>query len=202
MHSAHELMTRWPALDVAAKRARLNNSLHLSPGIAEAVASSTALAERAASGLWRATPSVWSRDPATQKAIADRLGWMTSPMLMADSIDRLETFAAGVKRDGFTDVVLLGMGGSSLAPEVLRAVIGAAPGWPRLHMLDSTDPAAVRGVEPPPEQLLAELTAAGAHLASLNPIRDTLEDVFVKSVTAPDVLSASRGLDHGPGAAS
>ena len=154
MHSAHELMTRWPALDVAAKRARLNNSLHLSPGIAEAVASSTALAERAASGLWRARPSVWSRDPGTQKAIADRLGWMTSPMLMADSIDRLETFAAGVKREGFTDVVLLGMGGSSLAPEVLRAVIGAAPGWPRLHMLDSTDPAAVRGVETPPEHTL------------------------------------------------
>ena len=57
-------------------------------------------------------------------------------------------------------------------------------------------------LDPPPERLLAELTAGGAHLASLNPIRDTLEDVFVKSVTAPDVLSASRGLDHGPGAAS
>ena len=57
-------------------------------------------------------------------------------------------------------------------------------------------------LDPPPERLLAELTAGGAHLASLNPIRDTLEDVFVKSVTAPDVLSASRGLDRGPGAAS
>ena len=57
-------------------------------------------------------------------------------------------------------------------------------------------------LDPPPERLLAELTAGGAHLASLNPIRDTLEDVFVKSVTAPDVISASRGLDHGPGAAS
>jgi ABC-2 type transport system ATP-binding protein len=50
-------------------------------------------------------------------------------------------------------------------------------------------------LDPPPEQLLADLTAGGAHLASLNPIRDTLEDVFVKSVTAPDVLSAGRGLD-------
>ena len=154
MHSAHELMTRWPALDVAAKRARLNNSLHLSPGIAEAVARSAALAERAADGVWRATPSVWSRDPDTQQAIAGRLGWMNSPLLMADSIDRLETFAAGVKRDGVTDVVLLGMGGSSLAPEVLRAVIGVAPGWPRLHMLDSTDPAAVRAAATPPERTL------------------------------------------------
>jgi ABC-2 type transport system ATP-binding protein len=50
-------------------------------------------------------------------------------------------------------------------------------------------------LDPPPEQLLAELTAGGAHLASLNPIRETLEDVFVESVTAPDVLSARRGID-------
>jgi len=50
-------------------------------------------------------------------------------------------------------------------------------------------------LDPPPEQLLAELTAAGAHLASLNPIRETLEDVFVESVTAPDVLNARRGLE-------
>ena len=129
MHSAHELLTRWPALDVAAKRARLYNSLHLSPDVGEAVANSTTTADRAAQGLWRADPSVWSRDPAVQKGIADRLGWMSAPLLMADSIARLKTFAAGVKADGFTDVVLLGMGGSSLAPEVLRAVIGVAPGW-------------------------------------------------------------------------
>jgi glucose-6-phosphate isomerase len=154
MHSPHELMTRWPALGVAAKRARLDNSLHLSPGLIEAVASSIATAQRAADGLWRADPSVWSRDPDTQKAIADRFGWMNSPSLMADSIDRLQTFAGGIKANGFTDVVLLGMGGSSLAPDVLRAVIGIAPGWPRFHMLDSTDPAAVRGVVTPPEHTL------------------------------------------------
>ena len=51
-------------------------------------------------------------------------------------------------------------------------------------------------LDPPPEQMLADLTAGGAHLASLNPIRETLEDVFVESVTAPDVLSARRGLDQ------
>jgi len=50
-------------------------------------------------------------------------------------------------------------------------------------------------LEPPPEALLADLTAAGAHLASLNPIRDTLEDLFVDVVTAPDVLQTSRGLE-------
>ena len=57
-------------------------------------------------------------------------------------------------------------------------------------------------LDPPPEHLLAELTAAGAHLASLNPIRETLEDVFVESVTAPDVLGVRRGLQHPPGSAT
>jgi glucose-6-phosphate isomerase len=145
MFSAHELLTRWPALDVTAKRARLLHSLHLSAGpLAGTMHASVDAAARAANGLWKRDPSVWSSDPTVQKAIADRLGWMRSPALMADSIDRLQNFAAAVKRDGFIDVVLLGMGGSSLAPEVLRAVIGVAPGWPRFHMLDSTDPAAVR----------------------------------------------------------
>ena len=145
MPSAHELLTRWPALAVAEKRARLQSSLHLTPGpLAGALAASADVAARAADGLWKHDPSAWSADAAVQTLIADRLGWMTSPELMADSIDRLQTFAASVKRDGFTDAVLLGMGGSSLAPEVLRAVVGVAPGWPRFHMLDSTDPAAVR----------------------------------------------------------
>ena len=54
-------------------------------------------------------------------------------------------------------------------------------------------------LDPPPEQLLADLTAGGAHLASLNPIRETLEDVFVQSVTAPDVLNTRRGLEAASG---
>jgi len=57
-------------------------------------------------------------------------------------------------------------------------------------------------LDPPPEHLLAELTAGGAHLASLNPIRETLEDVFVESVTAPDVLNNRRGLENAPGSPS
>jgi transaldolase / glucose-6-phosphate isomerase len=145
MSSAHDLLTRWPSLAVAEKQARLQGSLHLTPGpLAGTLTTAADTAARAAAGLWKHDPSAWTADPAVQKLIGDRLGWMTSPALMADSIDRLETFAANVKRDGFTDVVLLGMGGSSLAPEVLRAVIGVATGFPRFHMLDSTDPAAVR----------------------------------------------------------
>jgi ABC-2 type transport system ATP-binding protein len=56
-------------------------------------------------------------------------------------------------------------------------------------------------LEPPPEQLLGELTAAGAHLVSLNPLRQTLEDFFVAQVTAADVQNVRRGLDDAPGGA-
>ena len=51
-------------------------------------------------------------------------------------------------------------------------------------------------LEPPPERLLAQLTAAGAHLVSLNPIRETLEDFFVEQVTTADVMSLTRGLEN------
>ncbi len=155
MHSAHDLLTRWPALDIAAKRARLQESLHLAAGpLSDIFTTSTPAAERAAGALWLREPSAWSSDPAEEQKIAKRLGWMTSPLLMADALDRLVEFARSIRLHGFTDVVLLGMGGSSLAPEVLRAVLGVGAGWPRFQMLDSTDPAAVRAAATPPETTL------------------------------------------------
>jgi glucose-6-phosphate isomerase len=139
---------------LSGKRARLRESLTFAPGpIADLVKASTHAAERAAGGLWRREPAAWSDDPSVQAIIANRLGWLGSPATMASSIDRLRTFAAGVRKD-VTDVVLLGMGGSSLAPEVLRAVVGVAPGWPAFRMLDSTDPAAVRAADTPPASTL------------------------------------------------
>ena len=155
MHSAHDRLTRWPALDVAAKRARLQHSLHLTPGpLSDQIAAARDDAQRAALGLWRRDPSVWSDAAAVQQTIAQRLGWMSSTELMADSLERLLAFGARVADDDFTDIVLLGMGGSSLAPEVLHAILGSAPGRPRFHMLDSTDPAAVRAAETDPARTL------------------------------------------------
>src|SRR5437764_861310 len=160
MHSAHDLLTRWPVLDASAKRTRLQQTFHVAAGsFRDAMNAHAGDAERAAYGLWRRDPSVWSAEPDVQKKIANRLGWLSAPAAMADEIDRLLTFASAVKRDGFTDVVLLGMGGSSLAPEVLRAVLGVAPEWPRLHMLDSTDPDAVRAATTPPKQTLYVLAS-------------------------------------------
>jgi transaldolase / glucose-6-phosphate isomerase len=142
-------------LDVTAKRSRLHRSLRLAPGpLASVIAAHLQAAERAAGGLYRREPAAWSEDAAVQKKIANRLGWMSSPSAMVESIARLRDFAAGVRHQRLTDVVLLGMGGSSLAPEVLRAVLGEASGWPRLHVLDTTDPGAVRAAATTPERTL------------------------------------------------
>jgi len=155
MLSARDLTVRWPSLDVAGRRARLHHTIHVAPGpLRDAIEQSAPAAARAAAGLWARDPSTWSGDGSVQKTIANRLGWLSSPEVMADALERLQQFAADVRRDGVTDVVLLGMGGSSLAPEVLRAVLGVAPGWPRFQMLDSTDPASVRAAATPPERTL------------------------------------------------
>ena len=92
--------------------------------------------------IWDNDPSVWSGTD------EDRwLGWLTLPMGRPPAIDRIVRLAAELKHEQVSDVVLLGMGGSSLAPEVLRSIIGPAEGRPRLHVLDSTDPAQILGVE-------------------------------------------------------
>src|SRR5437762_5833042 len=180
MHDASDLLARWPALEVPAQRARLRNTLRLFSGpLAKTLDARAPEAESAVAGLWQRDPSVWSGDAATQQKIAHRLGWLSSPALMADSLGRLQKFASSVKVDGFTDVVLLGMGGSSLAPEVLRAVFGAAPGWPRLHVLDSTDPAAIRAATTPPELTLYLLASKSGSTIEPNALaahfRQTLE---------------------------
>ena len=120
----------------------------------EPIRSATPLAERAAAALWRRDASLWSASADVQATIANRLGWLDSVGLMARSIDRLTSFAASIKDAGFTDIVLLGMGGSSLAPEVLHAIVGVTAGWPRFQMLDSTDPAAVLAAATTPAHTL------------------------------------------------
>ena len=79
--------------------------------------------------------------------IGDRLGWLTISDAMAERADELVDFARGCAADGLTDAVLLGMGGSSLAPEVLWRTFGAPEDALDLHVLDSTDPAAILDVQ-------------------------------------------------------
>ena len=97
-----------------------------------------------AEGLWQQRLDVWEGDAAAKQSIANRLGWLGAIDFLTPQLSRLRSFADSIRQDRFTDVVLLGMGGSSLAPEVLRRVVGVAPGFPRFRMLDSVDPEAVR----------------------------------------------------------
>jgi len=92
-------------------------------------------------------PGLWSTDEATAAAIQRRLGWLDAPRWLQGKIPELRAFAAEVRGAGFTRVLLLGMGGSSLAPEVFQRVGTAGPGAPTLEVLDSTDPAAIQSAE-------------------------------------------------------
>src|SRR5262249_11194499 len=78
--------------------------------------------------LWSRDDSLWSEDPAHRAVARNRLGWLESPAAMRREADALAAFAAEVLGDGYTHAVLLGMGGSSLAPEVLRRTLGVRPG--------------------------------------------------------------------------
>ena len=93
--------------------------------------------------MWRKDYTAWKPDP---REITDRLGWLTVTDIMSDQIPALEAFAAQVREEGFIHVVLLGMGGSSLGPEVLRQSFGSPKGYPQLIVLDSTVPAWVKAV--------------------------------------------------------
>jgi len=87
--------------------------------------------------------SLWSEDPAVQAAIAERLGWLDAPAHFTDQIGALEAFGDAIRVAGFRTAVVMGMGGSSLAPEVLHGTFGTAEGYLDLRILDSSDPAAV-----------------------------------------------------------
>ncbi len=87
--------------------------------------------------IWRKDHTVWKPYPTE---IADRLGWLTVTDDMRQQTVEITTFADDVRRAGFRDIVLLGMGGSSLGPEVLRQTFGSTPGFPSLVVLDSVVP--------------------------------------------------------------
>jgi hypothetical protein len=104
--------------------------------------------------------SLWGSESGRAAVVANRLGWLDAPEWLEPRLGELRSFAAGIRDDGFTRVLLLGMGGSSLAPEVLQNVCTPGPGAPTLDVLDSTDPdrdRAHRGSEPPGPDVLPRL---------------------------------------------
>ena len=91
--------------------------------------------------IWLKDHTVWSNDPTE---ITNRLGWLASPYETRNAIGEINSFVESVRKDGFTHALLLGMGGSSLAPEVFRLTLGVKEGYLDLAVLDSTDPGVVK----------------------------------------------------------
>src|SRR5438094_4724387 len=94
--------------------------------------------------LWAKDSTLWSADPAKRQEIRDRLGWLDVADKMLEKGGELSDLAVQGRK--LSDVVLLGMGGSSLCPDVLRNTFGTVKGHPKLHVLDTTDPATILGV--------------------------------------------------------
>jgi transaldolase/glucose-6-phosphate isomerase len=99
------------------------------------------------SRIWEHDPSVWKSDEAAHRKIKNRLGWLGVVSSMQERAGDVMTFAQEVRGAGFTSVVLLGMGGSSLAPEVIHHVYGPTEVCPRFFMLDSTEPGTIEAIE-------------------------------------------------------
>ncbi|MCL5030176.1 MAG: bifunctional transaldolase/phosoglucose isomerase [Bacteroidetes bacterium] len=97
--------------------------------------------------LFAKDPHLWSDDPEQIKEINIRLGWLDSMEYFLGKFDEVNQLVKDVKAAKYKYVVLLGMGGSSLCPEVSKDTFGSKPGYPELHVLDNTDPAAVKEVQ-------------------------------------------------------
>jgi transaldolase/glucose-6-phosphate isomerase len=95
--------------------------------------------------IWAKDCTLWFPEPVPE--VSDRLGWLTLPETMHDQLKDFVSFAEEVKSERTRHVVLLGMGGSSLAPEVYQKIFGNKQVFPELIVVDSTHPSAIKGVE-------------------------------------------------------
>ena len=94
--------------------------------------------------IWEKDASLWKNEEFHQKIIANSLGWLTVSGEMLGAAEELEAFAEEIRTSGeFQHVMVCGMGGSSLCPEVLRQTFGRRESFPALLVLDSTDPDAI-----------------------------------------------------------
>jgi glucose-6-phosphate isomerase len=100
-------------------------------------------AERWVERLHDRDASLWSADPEVQAKIANRLGWLDAPVDFGEQVPALEAFGESIRSAGFTATLVAGMGGSSLAPDVLADAFRDISDWLAVRVLDSTDPAAV-----------------------------------------------------------
>ncbi len=95
------------------------------------------------SQFWHKDLSLWSKDATEQHAIGNRLGWLDAPAFTRSQLPAISTFVDEVRKNKLQHCVVLGMGGSSLAPEVLAQCFGRQVDHPALSILDSTHPDAI-----------------------------------------------------------
>ncbi len=118
--------------------------------------------------IWQHDHTVWNSQPTE---IVNRLGWLHCPENMVDNISEIVAFVEDVKSAGFTQMLLLGMGGSSLAPEVFRMTFGVKKGYLDLAVLDSTHPDVVlnfAGKLDPVKTLFVVSTKSGGTVETLS----------------------------------
>ncbi len=96
--------------------------------------------------LWNKDASLWKRNSAEQKEIINRLGWLTVAGAMDSQISEIISFADEIRSEGYATVVLIGMGGSSLVSETFQSIFGNKEGYPKLLVIDSTDPERIRDI--------------------------------------------------------
>ena len=92
--------------------------------------------------LWQRDASLWTNSDESQW-----LGWLDITEKQLEKKNQFQQLAEEIRKENFSDILLLGMGGSSLCPEVLEKTFGEIKGFPRVHVLDSTDPAQVKSFE-------------------------------------------------------
>ncbi|MEO8665988.1 MAG: hypothetical protein ABI462_10865 [Ignavibacteria bacterium] len=97
--------------------------------------------------IWEKDAAVWKEGPEFNELIKNRLGWLTLPVSMKSNCDEINLFVDELRSEGYTHAVVLGMGGSSMCPEVCREIFGVREGYLNLHVLDSTDPMTVNDIE-------------------------------------------------------
>jgi glucose-6-phosphate isomerase len=129
-----------------------------------------AAAERVPQRLWDRDDTLWG--PAGQAEVADRLAWLDAPAATRELASELDALTGAITAEGYTDVLLVGMGGSSLAPAVIGSLDPRAPR--RLRMLDSTDPDAIASVDAatdPDRTLVLVSTKSGGTIETISLFR-------------------------------
>ena len=149
-----------------------------------------------ANRLFDRDTSLWSDDLTVRAAVADRLGWLDAPDHFTDRIAALEGFGDGIVAAGFTTAVVAGMGGSSLAPDVLHRTFGSQDGYLALRILDSTDPTYVSATVDDLDPLFT-LTIVASKSGTTTEPNAFLADAWTRSEAAMGAIKHHHSYDNG-----